>query len=124
MSCFPSGGEPASCFPNGTACKGERLTAFRCNLDIALSSGDFKGHSDSAPTVGPRKVRLLGFQQRAYRLVYCWLHSYAASPTEVIRHRCDNRRCINPDHLTIGSRADNVRDDRGFRANGVDFDLL
>lgn len=28
----------------------------------------------------------------------------------VIRHKCDNRRCINLDHLEIGTRADNTRD--------------
>jgi hypothetical protein len=26
------------------------------------------------------------------------------------RHTCDNRWCINPDHIIIGSRSDNVRD--------------
>lgn len=28
----------------------------------------------------------------------------------VVRHRCDNKLCINPEHLLIGTRADNVRD--------------
>jgi len=28
----------------------------------------------------------------------------------VIRHRCDNKQCINPDHLLEGSHADNVQD--------------
>ena len=28
----------------------------------------------------------------------------------VIRHTCDNARCINPDHLVPGTQADNVND--------------
>ena len=76
------------------------------------------------PTVGPRKVRFRGGQDRAYRFVYCIQNRYAVSSSEVIRHRCNNRRCVNPDNLTIGSRFDNILDDRGFRANGVDFALL
>jgi hypothetical protein len=27
-----------------------------------------------------------------------------------ICHRCDNRRCVRPDHLFLGTRRDNVRD--------------
>lgn len=36
---------------------------------------------------------------------------------EVTRHRCDVRPCINPDHLMVGTDADNVRDmdERGRR---------
>lgn len=28
----------------------------------------------------------------------------------VVRHRCDNRRCVRPDHLEVGTAKDNVRD--------------
>jgi hypothetical protein len=27
-----------------------------------------------------------------------------------VNHRCDNRRCINPDHLFLGTQTDNIRD--------------
>lgn len=29
---------------------------------------------------------------------------------EVVRHRCDNPRCINPQHLEAGTQLDNVHD--------------
>ena len=76
------------------------------------------------PTEAIRKVRFNGNQYPAYRFVYCALNELALSFEQVVRHRCHNRRCLNPDHLTIGSRAENKQDDWDYLANGLDMDCL
>lgn len=49
------------------------------------------------------------------RLVF---RRYGVQPYEVVcRHSCDNRWCINPDHIAIGTRGDNARDAKGRGRN-------
>lgn len=76
------------------------------------------------PTIGPRKVRFRGRQMPAYRFVFCILNEVVAGYDDVVRHRCNNKRCINPAHLELGSRGENLQDERDFASNGVDFGLL
>lgn len=38
-------------------------------------------------------------------------------------HRCDNRRCINPDHLFLGTRKDNMQDAVAKGRQAKAFDL-
>ena len=49
---------------------------------------------------------------RAHRLVYCDYHGIDHSDIKgmVVRHTCDNRKCINPEHLVIGTHQDNMDD--------------
>jgi hypothetical protein len=51
-----------------------------------------------------------GRPHRAHRLSFeCFSGSKIPSGMEV-RHKCDNMRCINPNHLELGTRQDNVND--------------
>lgn len=76
------------------------------------------------PTLDARRVRFMGRQMPAYRFIFCILNGVAAGYDDVVRHRCNNKRCINPAHLELGSRGENLADEREFAANGVDYSLL
>lgn len=57
-----------------------------------------------------------------HRVVYCkhhGLHPEDLSGDVVVRHKCDNARCINPLHMEVGTHQDNMDDmaSRGRRVN-------
>ena len=76
------------------------------------------------PTQEPRKVRFRGVQLEVYRFIYCVAEGVALPWSIVVHHRCHNRTCINPHHLTRGDRRDNKHDDWTRAAYGVDHALL
>lgn len=50
-----------------------------------------------------------GRMQRAHRV--SWEMNFGPIPTDkVVCHRCDTPRCVNPDHLFLGSQQDNIAD--------------
>ena len=55
-----------------------------------------------------------------HRFCYMVFHGPIAEDL-VVRHRCDNPRCVNPYHLETGTQQDNMRDKfvRGRTAKGT-----
>ena len=66
---------------------------------------------------GYPRARVDGVLDRVHRHVYRRFKGEIPEG-KIIRHTCDNRLCCNPDHLILGTHADNARD-RVERGRGV-----
>ena len=63
---------------------------------------------------GYGKLNVRNRSLSAHRLA--WTLKYGPIPPGMILcHRCDVRRCVNPDHLVLGTRADNMADHKAKR---------
>ena len=97
---------------NGTA--SERLA----ELSVTEESGciRFTGHLDGE---GYGRIMVARVKYMAHRLSY-YLSNGTIPDGYVVRHKCDNPSCINPEHLEVGTQADNIADkvSRGRQARG------
>jgi HNH endonuclease len=63
---------------------------------------------------GYGRLQYLGRSWRAHRLALSLKHGPIPDGM-ILCHRCNVKRCVNPDHLALGTRADNNADTKAAR---------
>lgn len=75
--------------------------------------------ADCVPWKGHKRADGYGYvwvagrgRRYAHRVVYCQAKGISLDDIDgqVVRHKCDNPNCVNPEHLEIGTQTDNMKD--------------
>jgi hypothetical protein len=72
-------------------------------------SGCWECTSHRKDKCGYIKITFDGISNRLHRYLYETLFGEIPKGY-VVMHKCDNPSCINPEHLTIGTHSDNMKD--------------
>lgn len=69
-------------------------------------------HGQGGDARGYGKTRVDGTPVLAHRAAYCAHNGVTVESIngKVVRHECDNPRCVNPAHLVLGTQRENMRD--------------
>lgn len=82
----------------------------RCWLAEPVLMWGYAELKDTRGEIGPPML-----QHKAHRVAYMLHHGVrldvgTGSKGVVVRHKCDVKNCVNPDHLELGTQQDNIND--------------
>jgi len=89
------------------ASTGELLKA-RFWAKVKISGGCWEWQANRNP-FGYGQIRIEGIPRNSHRV--SWELAHGPIPPKMrVLHKCDNPPCVRPDHLFLGTQADNMRD--------------
>lgn len=68
---------------------------------------EWQGHTNSK---GYGTISMHGRHFTTHRFSFAIFHGFLPSCKMDIMHICDNKKCVNPKHLKIGTRSENTKD--------------
>lgn len=75
-----------------------------------VKNGCWECTSHYSDRVHHPRFRVKGVKTTIHRYIYELCYGKIYGPELVVRHKCDNIKCINPAHLELGTQLDNIED--------------